>query len=80
MKFARRPNLSHALSMSSIENDTSSALNGTFFIVAIITIAIVLVIVLAVICVGLKRKQRAEAEEEEAGEDEADRREGDGAR
>ena len=45
--------------MSSIENDTSSALNGTFFIVAIVTIAIVLVIVLAVICVGLKRKERS---------------------
>ena len=44
--------------MSSLENDTSSALNGTFFIVAIVTIAIVLAIVLAVICVGLKRKQR----------------------
>ena len=47
--------------MSSIESDTSSALNGTFFIVAIVTIAIVLVIVVAVICVGLKRKQREEA-------------------
>ena len=47
--------------MSSIENDTSSALKGTFFIVAIVTIAIVLAIVLAVICVGLRRKQRAEA-------------------
>ena len=47
--------------MSSLENDTSSALNGTFFIVAIVTIAIVLAIVLAVICVGLKRKQRSTA-------------------
>ena len=43
----RRPSPSKA--MSSLENDTSSALNGTFFIVAIVTIAIVLVIVLAVI-------------------------------